>query len=115
MNWDMDQSFRDWNLDSYQYLLERVAEGRRGRNPGGTALGDSVAAHRRGSAVPRLSQARRAKGAEPSAYSSISDGTVRALLDHRNQLQVRRLDYLPACGSFSNGAGIFSGLQASNG
>ena len=33
VNWDMDQSFRDWNLDSYQYLLERVAEGRRGRNP----------------------------------------------------------------------------------
>ena len=33
MNWDMDQSFRDWNLDSYQYLLERVAEERRGRNP----------------------------------------------------------------------------------
>jgi hypothetical protein len=33
VNWDMDQSFRDWNLDSYQYLLERVAEERRGRNP----------------------------------------------------------------------------------
>lgn len=33
VNWDMDQSFRNWNLDSYQYLLERVAEGRRGRNP----------------------------------------------------------------------------------
>lgn len=33
MNWDMDQSFRDWDLDSYQYLLERVAEDRRGRNP----------------------------------------------------------------------------------
>jgi formylglycine-generating enzyme required for sulfatase activity len=33
VNWDMDQSFRDWNLDSYQYLLPRVAEGRRGRNP----------------------------------------------------------------------------------
>ena len=32
MNWDMDQSFRSWNLDSYQYLLERVGEGRRGRN-----------------------------------------------------------------------------------
>ena len=61
VNWDMDQSFRDWNLDSYQYLLERVAEGRRGRNPRGAALGDSVAAHRGGSAVPRLSQARRAE------------------------------------------------------
>jgi formylglycine-generating enzyme required for sulfatase activity len=33
VNWDMDQSFRDWNLDSYQYLLERIGEGRRGRNP----------------------------------------------------------------------------------
>ena len=33
VNWDMDQSFRDWNLDSYQYLLERVDEQRRGRNP----------------------------------------------------------------------------------
>jgi formylglycine-generating enzyme required for sulfatase activity len=32
VNWDMDQSFRDWNLDSYQYLLERVGEERRGRN-----------------------------------------------------------------------------------
>jgi len=33
VNWDMDQSFRDWNLDSYQYLLERIDEQRRGRNP----------------------------------------------------------------------------------
>ena len=33
VNWDMDQSFRNWNLDSYQYLLERVDEERRGRNP----------------------------------------------------------------------------------
>jgi formylglycine-generating enzyme required for sulfatase activity len=33
VNWDMDQSFRNWDLDSYQYLLERVAEERRGRNP----------------------------------------------------------------------------------
>jgi formylglycine-generating enzyme required for sulfatase activity len=32
VNWDMDQSFRSWNLDSYQYILERVGEGRRGRN-----------------------------------------------------------------------------------
>jgi formylglycine-generating enzyme required for sulfatase activity len=32
VNWDMDQSFRDWNLDSYHYLLERVGEGRRGIN-----------------------------------------------------------------------------------
>jgi formylglycine-generating enzyme len=32
VNWDMDQSFRSWDLDSYQYLFERVGEGRRGRN-----------------------------------------------------------------------------------
>lgn len=32
VNWDMDQSFRDWDLDSYQYLLERPGEPRRGRN-----------------------------------------------------------------------------------
>jgi formylglycine-generating enzyme required for sulfatase activity len=33
VNWDMDQSFRDWNHDSFQYLLERIGEQRRGRNP----------------------------------------------------------------------------------
>ncbi len=32
INWDMDQSFRNWDLDSYQYLLERIGEGRKGRN-----------------------------------------------------------------------------------
>ena len=32
VNWDMDQSFRNWDLDSYQYLLERINEGRKGRN-----------------------------------------------------------------------------------
>jgi len=32
VNWDMDQGLRNWDLDSYQYLLERIAEGRRGRN-----------------------------------------------------------------------------------
>ncbi|MGH8637526.1 MAG: SUMF1/EgtB/PvdO family nonheme iron enzyme, partial [Burkholderiales bacterium] len=32
VNWDMDQSFRNWNVDSYQYLLERIDEGRRGRD-----------------------------------------------------------------------------------
>jgi formylglycine-generating enzyme required for sulfatase activity len=32
VNWDMDLSFRDWNLDSYQYLLDPIAEERRGRN-----------------------------------------------------------------------------------
>ena len=32
VNWDMDQSFRNWDLDSYQYLLERPGEPRKGRN-----------------------------------------------------------------------------------
>jgi formylglycine-generating enzyme required for sulfatase activity len=32
VNWDMDQAFRTWNQDSYQTLLERIAERRRGRN-----------------------------------------------------------------------------------
>jgi hypothetical protein len=32
VNWDMDQSFRNWDLDSYQYLLERIGEDRKGRN-----------------------------------------------------------------------------------
>jgi formylglycine-generating enzyme required for sulfatase activity len=32
VNWDMDLSFRRWDLDSYQYLLERIEEPRRGRS-----------------------------------------------------------------------------------
>jgi formylglycine-generating enzyme required for sulfatase activity len=32
VNWDMDQGLRNWDLDSYQYLLERISEARRGRN-----------------------------------------------------------------------------------
>ena len=31
VTWDMDQSLRDWDLDSFQYLLERVGERPRGR------------------------------------------------------------------------------------
>ena len=31
VTWDMDESFRDWDLDSFQYLLERVGERPRGR------------------------------------------------------------------------------------
>jgi len=95
VNWDMDQSFRDWNLDSYQYLLERVAEGRRGRNP----------------AEPRsviLSQLI----AEDSQYRDYLKRVVQKALNHQltqaflmeryehylaaaTQLQVQRLDYLP--------------------
>ncbi|MBI2834738.1 MAG: SUMF1/EgtB/PvdO family nonheme iron enzyme [Acidobacteria bacterium] len=32
VNWDMDQSFGDWKHDSYQDLLERIGEPRRGSN-----------------------------------------------------------------------------------
>jgi formylglycine-generating enzyme required for sulfatase activity len=31
--WDLDQSFRSWDLDSFLYLLERVGERPRGRRP----------------------------------------------------------------------------------
>ena len=100
VNWDMDQSFRDWNLDSYQYLLERVAEGRRGRNP----------------AEPRsviLSQLI----AEDPLYRDYLKRVVQKALNHQltqaflmeryehylttaTQLQVRRLDYLPRLRQF---------------
>ena len=33
VTWDVDASFRDWDLDSFQYLLERVGERPRGRRP----------------------------------------------------------------------------------
>lgn len=100
VNWDMDQSFRDWNLDSYQYLLERVAEGRRGRNP----------------AEPRsviLSQLI----AEDPQYREYLKRVVQRALNHQltqaflmeryehylttaTQLQIRRLDYLPRLRQF---------------
>lgn len=100
VNWDMDQSFRDWNLDSYQYLLERVAEGRRGRNP----------------AEPRsviLSQLI----AEDPQYRDYLKRVVQKALNHQltdaflmeryehyltiaTELQVRRLDYLPRLRQF---------------
>ncbi|HXW04628.1 MAG TPA: CotH kinase family protein, partial [Vicinamibacterales bacterium] len=31
VTWDLDESFRDWDLDSFQYLLERVGERPKGR------------------------------------------------------------------------------------
>src|SRR5688572_19273172 len=100
VNWDMDQGFRDWNLDSYQYLLERVAEGRRGRNP----------------AEPRsviLSQLI----AQDPQYRDHLKRVVQNALNHQltqaflmerfefylttaTQLQVRRLDYLPRLRQF---------------
>lgn len=33
ITWDMDQSFRTWDLDSFQYLLERIGQRPRGRRP----------------------------------------------------------------------------------
>ena len=33
VNWDMDRSFREWDLDMYAELLERVEERRRGGQP----------------------------------------------------------------------------------
>lgn len=100
VNWDMDQSFRDWNLDSYQYLLERVGEARRGRNP----------------AEPRpviLSQLI----AEDPHYRDYLKRVVQKALNHQitqaflmeryehyltaaTQLQVRGLDYLPRLRQF---------------
>jgi formylglycine-generating enzyme required for sulfatase activity len=100
VNWDMDQGFRDWNLDSYQYLLERVAEGRRGRNP----------------AEPRsviLSQLI----AEDPQYRDYLKRVLQKALNHQltqaflmeryehylttaMELQVKRLDYLPRLRQF---------------
>ena len=95
VNWDMDQSFRDWNLDSYQYLLERVAEGRRGRNP----------------AEPRSVILSHLIAGDPE-YRDYLKRVVQTALNHQltqaflmeryehylttaTQLQIRRLDYLP--------------------
>ena len=100
VNWDMDQSFRDWDHDSYQYLLERVAERRRGRNP----------------AEPRsviLSQLI----AEDPQYRDYLKRVVQKALNHQltdaflmeryeyylttaTQLQIRRLDYLASLRQF---------------
>jgi formylglycine-generating enzyme required for sulfatase activity len=46
VTWDVDESFRDWDLDTFQYLLERVGERYRGRRPSeprGTVLTRLVA------------------------------------------------------------------------
>ena len=105
----MDQSFRDWNLDSYQYLLERVAEGRRGRNP----------------AEPRsviLSQLI----AEDPEYRDYLKRVVQKALNHqltdaflmeryehyltpRRNCRCRSSTICRGCGSSSNGAAISSG------
>jgi formylglycine-generating enzyme required for sulfatase activity len=100
VNWDMDQSFRDWNLDSYQYLLERVAEGRRGRNP----------AEPRSVILSHLI-------AEDAQYRDYLKRVVQRALNHQltdaflmeryehylttaTQLQIRNVDYLPRLRQF---------------
>jgi formylglycine-generating enzyme required for sulfatase activity len=100
VNWDMDQSLRDWNLDSYQYLLERVAEGRRGRNP----------AEPRSVILSKLI-------AEDPLYRDYLKRVVQRALNHQltqaflmeryehylsaaTELQVRRLEYLPRLRQF---------------
>ena len=100
VNWDMDQSFRDWNLDSYQYLLERVAEGRRGRNP----------------AEPRSVILSELIAGDP-AYRDYLKRVVQKALNHQitdaflmeryehyltaaTQLQIPSLDYLPRLRQF---------------
>ena len=100
VNWDMDQSFRDWNHDTYQYLLERVAEGRRGRNR----------AEPRALILTQLI-------AEDPQYRDYLKRVVQTALNHQltdaflmeryehyvtvaTQLQVPRLDYLPRLRQF---------------
>ncbi len=95
VNWDMDQSLRDWNHDSYQYLLDRVAEGRRGRNP----------AEPRAIILSNLI-------AEDGAYRDFLKRIVQKALNHQltdaflmeryehylqtaTQFQIPRLNYLP--------------------
>ena len=79
VNWDMDQSFRSWDLDSYLYLLERVGEGRRGRNPRGAAGAAPDTPPGRGYRVPRVLQANGPARAEPSGDGRVSDGALRTL------------------------------------
>ena len=81
VNWDMDQSFR--RLEPRQLPVPpRTCRRRTPRpEPGGTAVGHSFGAHRKRSTVSRLSEARRAEGAEPSAHAGISDGAIRPLSD----------------------------------
>ena len=95
VNWDMDQGFRDWNHDSYQYLLERMAESRRGRNP----------------AEPRSVIISELIAGDPQ-YRDYLKRVVQKALNHQltdaflmeryghyvtvaTQLQIRRLEYLP--------------------
>ena len=100
VNWDMDQGFRDWNHDSYQYLLERAGEGRRGRNP----------AESRSVILTQLI-------ADDPEYRDYLKRVVQTALNHQltqaflteryqhyqnvaTELQIPRLDYLPRLRQF---------------
>jgi len=100
VNWDMDQSFRDWNHDSFQYLLERISEERRGRNR----------AEPRSVILTNLIE-------EDAQYRDFLKRVIQRALNHQltqaflmeryehylntaTQLQVQRLDYLPRLRNF---------------
>jgi formylglycine-generating enzyme required for sulfatase activity len=100
VNWDMDQSFRDWNLDSYQYLLERVAEGRRGRNP---AEPRSVILSKLIAEDPRYRDFLK-RVVQKALNHQLTDAFLMQRYEHyltvATQLQVRSLDYLPRLRQF---------------
>ena len=100
VNWDMDQSFRDWNLDSYQYLLERVAEARRGRNPAeprSVILSELIAGDPEyRDHLKRVVQ----KALNHQLTDAFLMGRYEHYLDAATQLQISRLDYLPRLRQF---------------
>jgi formylglycine-generating enzyme required for sulfatase activity len=95
VNWDMDQSFRDWDLDSYQYLLERIAEPRRGRNdaePRARILTDLIAGDPEyREFFKRVVQ----KALNHQLTQAFLDERYRHYLDTAVTLRVENLDYLP--------------------
>ena len=100
VNWDMDQSFRDWSLDSYQYLLERIAEERRGRNPAeprSVILSELIAGdpHYRDH-LKRVVQ----KALNHQLTDAFLMDRYEHYLDAATQLQIPRLDYLPRLRQF---------------
>jgi formylglycine-generating enzyme required for sulfatase activity len=100
VNWDMDQSFRDWNLDSYQYLLERVAEGRRGRNP---AEPRSVIISELIAGDPQYRDYLK-RVVQKVLNHQLTDAFLMERYDHylstATEMQIRRLEYLPRLREF---------------
>ena len=100
VNWDMDLSFRDWNLDSYQYLLERVAEGRRGRNP---AEPRSVILSQLIAEDPQYREYLK-RVVQNALNHELTDAFLMERYEHylttATQLQIPRLDYLPRLRQF---------------